>query len=72
MLDSGVGGKIGSGNGEVFELEVVTEVSFVCGRSANKGDKGVKGGGHMCAGVSVGICVGRGVDKSACFVIGGF
>ena len=71
MIDSGVGDKIGSGDGEVVELEVVNEVSFGCGSSANKGAKGVKGGGHVGVGGRVGGCVHRCVDTSACFVIGG-
>ena len=28
MLDSGVGGEIGGGDGEVFELQVLTELFF--------------------------------------------
>ena len=71
LLYSGVGGEIGSGDGEVVELEVVTEVSFGCVRISNKGAKSVKGGGHVGVGGSVGVCFGRCVDTSACFVIGG-
>ena len=41
-LDRGIGGEIGSGDGEVVQLEVVNEVSYGCCISANKGAKGVK------------------------------
>ena len=71
MLDSDVGSEIGSGDGEVVKFGVVNEVSFGCGRSANKGENFVNGGGHVGVGGSVGVCVERGVDTSACFVIGG-
>ena len=46
-------------------------IVFWCGRSTNKGSKGVNVGGHVGVGGIVGVCVGRCVDKSACFVIGG-
>ena len=49
----------------------MTEVSFGCDRSANKGAKGVKGRGHVGVGGSVGVCFVRCFDTSACFVIGG-
>ena len=49
----------------------MNEVSFGCGSSVNIGAKGVKCRGHVGVGGSVGICVGRGVDTSACFGIGG-
>ena len=71
MLESGVGSEIGSGDGEVVELEVVTEVHFGCGNSATKGANGVKCGGYVRVGGCVVGCVGRGVYKNTCFVIGG-
>ena len=49
----------------------MTEVSFGCDRSANKGAKGVKGRGHVGVGGSVGVCFVRCFDTSDCFVIGG-
>ena len=64
MLDSGVGGEIGIGDGAKVELKVVTDVSFGCDSSAHKVAKDVKGGGHLGVGGSVDVCVGRGVETS--------
>ena len=69
-LDRGIGGEIGSGDGEVVQLEVVNEVSYGCCISANKGAKGVKWRGHVEIGDSVCGCVDRAVETSVYFVIG--
>ena len=53
-MDSCVGYKLGSSNGEVFELEVSDEVGSGYGRIFNKSSKGVKVEVVVGVGVSVG------------------